>query len=90
MNGEGCAYRRVDLKLCTPNFLVVRGSVFRPEILVFCRSRDAGSSGVVRVLKLRAYLHKIEGLSHGSLGARGYAWGHVEVPWRMIFLGFVD
>ena len=69
---------------------MARGGIFRPEILEFCRSRTAGSSGVVHVLKLRAYLRKIEGLSHGSLGARGCTWGRVEVPWRMIFLGFVD
>ena len=70
--------------------VAAHGGVFGPEILVFYRSRATRSSGVVRVLKLRAYLRRIERLSHGSLWARGHAWGHMEAHWRMIFLGFVD
>ena len=70
--------------------VAARGGVFRPEILVFCRSRAAGSSGVVRVLKSPAYLRGIEGLSCGSFWARGCMWERVEIPWRMIFLSFVD
>ena len=42
--------------------MVAHVGVFGPEILAFCLSKANESSGVVHVLKLRAYLHRFEGL----------------------------
>ena len=69
---------------------MARGGIFRPEILEFCRSRTAGSSGVVHVLKLRAYLRRFEGLGRWSLRDCGFTWGHVKLFLVLKFLGLVD
>ena len=45
----------------------VRGSVFGLEIFGSCRLEAVESPGIVHVLKLRAYLRRIDVLSRGSL-----------------------
>ena len=44
--------------------MVARGGIFRPEILVFCRSRAAGSSGGFCFLNWWPNLHRSEGGGH--------------------------
>ena len=49
-----------------------------------------GSSGVVRVLKLREYLCRFEGLGRGLQRDCGFAWGRVKPFLVLKFLGLVD
>ena len=70
--------------------MVAHVGVFGPEILAFCQSKADGSSGVVHVLKLRAYLRRFEGLGRWSLRDCGFTWGHVKLFLVLKFLGLVD
>ena len=70
--------------------MVARVGVFGPEILAFCQSKADGSSGVVHVLKLRAYLRRFEGLGRWSLRDCGFTWGRVKLFLVLKFLGLVD
>ena len=67
-----------------------RGCASWPEIFRSCRSKAAEDPCTVSFVKFWRGSHKFEGLCRGSFWACDCAWERVEVPWRTIFLGYVD
>ena len=87
------AWRRVKRRWWSPDLwwrVEARGCASWPEIFRSCRSKAAEDPCTVSFVKFWRGSHKFEGLSRGSFWACDCAWERVEVPWRTIFLGYVD
>ena len=87
------AWRRVKRRWWSPGLwwrVEARGCASWPEIFRSCRSKAAEDTCTVSFVKCWRGSHKFEGLNRGSFWACDCAWERVEVPWRSIFLGYVD